>query len=233
MLMNIKTDRKIVRLYILLAIVLISIVSLSILTLFLYNFYGRREFSTYDSFQVNYSSGTGGLNLDFTITPGPFGCMGYVNFETYSIGDVDVIGITFVLSRVYKDGVFTTYADFNPIHPFPSYQSVTTIGIVNQNNNITAEGRVRVQYLVDSVIEEEIFYFKSTIIAPLDITGSTYSQLLPLIWVEFLILLIIVALLISPFYIIKRIKAYKRYSRELKTKDEEFFEYLEEFRQNL
>ena len=170
--------------------------------------------------------------MELRIAPDYFGCMSHITFSPFSTGDVEVIGITFLRSRVYRNGIFATYHEMNFVTPYPSFISSTTIGEIHQSTNVTAEGIISVQYLVDSVIEEETFSFKSTIIAPLDITGSTYSQLLPLVWVEFLLLLAIIALIVQAFYLGKRIKSRRFYTKEMKEKDREFFKYLEKVKKS-
>jgi len=199
---------------------------LSVTAINLYIYYGRREFSTENSYTKEYTEGKGGLHIYFILGPGEFNCYADMYFTPFSEGDVEITGLTRINYILYKNGVFAAGDTYNFVSPVGSWYAPNSVTLIFHNDNITVVGNARIKFQINETLYEEIFNYVLTIIPPLDISGGLYTQQLPLIWIEFIIILGILASCGISAGTISKIRSEIRYTQDMKEKDEEFFRFL-------
>lgn len=193
----------------------------------LYNIFDVRHYNTKKNYTIDYSQGTGGIWLGFYLSHevgDQFS--GNLVFKTTSSGDVEVVGISSFNFNVYKDEDLSGSGYNTFIEPIEYYNYPLIINAVEKNHNISCRGNVDMKFNVGGVIQNETINFEISIIMPIDPAEIVNLHDISLFWVE---ILLIISLIVMISYIGKIIiseKRKSRYSKEMKKRDEKFWDYI-------
>lgn len=227
-------NKKLIRLFLILGILIISTGVLIYFTIYFYNNISRREFSNEKIYTVSYPEGDVGLSVYLILGPGnypgAYSCYANIQFSSFTDGDLEINGISYVRLNIYKDGSPVSYDEINLIYLPTSWVSYNSIGEVFKDNNVTVIGIARVSYNIDESSYNELFRYQISVVPPSDITGGIFTQTIPFIWIEFIVVLALIVSVASIMKVVSSIRTEFFYSKEEKEKDEKFWDYIKQKR---
>lgn len=224
-------NKKVIRLFLTLTIILILTGVMIYLTIYLNNIISNREFSNEETYIDSHPQGDVGLNVYFVIGPGSYpgsSCYGNIYFTSFAEGTLDINGIYFVKLNIYRESYHLSYDTIN-LEYFPkSYVSYNYVGEVYKGDNITVIGIAKVSYTINNIDYNKSFNYQVSIISPVDITQSTFRDKLPLIWIVFIVILSLIILIGSSVKVVSMIRTEIRYSNEERERDKKFWDYIKQ-----
>ncbi len=226
--------KKLIRLFLILGLLIISTGVLLSFAIYLYSNITNRNFSTEEIYTVTYPEGDVNLYVRITISPpsdpGMTGCYANVQFSSFTDGDLEINGISYVKLNIYKDGNPVSFDEINLSSPPIYWVSYNSIGAIYKDNNVTVIGQARINYKVNDTNYDELFHYQISIVLPTDMTGRFYTETIPFIWIEFIVIL---GLILSVGFIIGVVNSIRieyLYSQEEREKDKKFWDYLRQKR---
>jgi hypothetical protein len=187
-----------------------------------------RDFGTHDSYTINYSQGSGRLNLNFKISHDKENDFtAEVIFQTTSTGNVEDIGITsfnfdIEVNEYHKTNEYDTFID-----PLTYHQNSFYIYGIHKDNLVDCIGDVDVTFNDDGVLQYETISFKLSIYMPIDPNQGFFQRDLSGIAIEVALFISLVTIIGGITKIIKKLKFQAVYPEKEKKRDNDFWNFIE------
>lgn len=155
----------------------------------------------------------------------------FITFSISSSGDLIPIGLNLTDSYYYKNKAFLDHK-VNILSPPEMYCYDLIVVELKQNDNFTGISKINALYSTkgSGLIQNATIQIVITLIMPITMSNVDYEIRMPAIWVYVLIFMIIGLIFYGIIQTVNKIRFDRFYSEELKKKDEEFQEYLIEWK---
>ncbi len=187
-----------------------------------------REFDSHRSYTVNYSQGSGYLNVDFKITHDrEYDFQAELILRTTTTGNVEEIGITNYQFEVNVDEEFRLTRQESYVNPLISHRETFLIAGIYRDSLTICEGDVDVQFNVNEVVQNETINFEIAIRMPIDPALRFFEHDVLGVWIEVILFIVLGVLIISISKVIKKVRYEVVYPEKEKKRDNEFWNFIE------
>ncbi|MFX0043316.1 MAG: hypothetical protein ACFE8L_10415 [Candidatus Hodarchaeota archaeon] len=223
--------RKLIKLYLTLSILLIASGTSLFFILNLFEIFSSTNmtFTTGENYGVNYAQGSGNLRVQWKlIYEGSNDYMSDHTYITTATGNVEEIGLVYYELWIYVNYYYRRILWLNLSQPSTNYHHSFGLDYLLKDDVVDCIGYADVQFNVSGVVQEETFNFDLSITIPTDTRARLYETDLSLIWINSFLVIGLGVMIIYIAKTIRKIQYERIMSKEDKTRDEEFFEFIKE-----
>lgn len=207
-------------------IIIILLISSFIYITRLKEMYRTATFIKRENFNVSYSEGIGGINVELILSH-DWDDTFYLSlrFSTRITGDVEAVGFSSVNYDVFTNDNYLVERQANWVVPELYYNDLFLVNLV-RNDEIVCIGVVNVSFLIASIVQNEIIEFEINYVMPVSFSGIYYDLEYPLYLLQFVLIILIGVSSLILIKIIRSIIIDVRITDEAKQKDDKFYSYV-------